>query len=95
MLFSYNRKLQTALSRIERSLRQMGIREVRRYYNEFRREPDYNIAAYGNLLIYYWEVRDFYRRCGYTSLSRWSDQRIWDLYRRQVGYVVRKMLLGR
>ena len=56
---------------------------------EFPNEIDYNIAQYGNLLIYYTDVRDMYNTCGYKSLNKMSDQKLWETYKRQVGYIAR------
>lgn len=53
------------------------------------RESDCNIAAYGNMLIYYDDVRNFYRKHGYKTAERLSDRALWEIYRRQVGYVAR------
>ena len=65
--------------------------EIARYRKEFGREPDYNIAKYGNLLIYYYQVRQMFINCGYSEkhLKRFSDSRIWEMYLYRVGEVVR------
>lgn len=90
--FSKNKKLNGVLNDILESLQEMGIEEVARYYKEFNNEIDYNIAIYGNLLIYYNDIRELYRRNGYTSLDKMSDNKVWDIYRRQVGYVTRALV---
>ena len=90
--FSKNKKLNGVLNDILESLQEMGIEEVARYYNEFNNEIDYNIAQYGNLLIYYADVKELYRRNGYTSLDKMSDHKVWDIYKRQVGYVARTLI---
>lgn len=90
--FSKNKKLNGVLNDILESLQEMGIEEVTRYYKEFKNEIDYNIAIYGNLLIYYNDIRELYKRNGYTSLDKMSDNKIWDIYRRQVGYVARTLV---
>lgn len=59
--FSINPKLNNALSRIAEDLNEYGIDEVKRYMREFPRESDYNIAQYGNLLVYYSDIYAFYR----------------------------------
>ena len=68
-----------------------SIKEIKRYKKEFPKEPDYNIALYGNLIIYYYDVRQMFLRCGYSEkhLNRISDQRLWEMYRYRVGEVVR------
>ena len=90
--FSKNKKLNGVLNDILESLQELGIEEVARYYKEFNNEKDYNIVQYGNLLIYYDDIRELYRRNGYTSLDKMSDNRIWDIYKRQVGYVARALI---
>lgn len=90
--FSKNVKLNTVLMGIYEDLKELGIEEVKRYMGEFKNEPDYNIAQYGNMLIYYYDIREFYKNAGYKSFDNMSDSKIWDIYKRQVGYVARKML---
>lgn len=90
--FSKNKKLNGVLNDILESLQEMDIEEVARYYKEFNNEIDYNIAQFGNLLIYYADVKELYRRNGYTSLDKMSDHKVWDIYKRQVGYVARTLI---
>lgn len=96
--YSINAKLNKVLNDIEDSIkdfyqnRETMISELLRYKNEFSKEVDYNYAQYGNLLIYYHDIRALYRNAGYISLERWSDRRIWETYKRQVGYVIRHIL---
>lgn len=90
--YSKNAKLNKVLTSIEDDLLEIGLDEVKRYYNEFKKEVDYNLAQYGNLLIYYNQIYDFYRNCGYKSTDKMSTEKIWELYKRQVGYVVRCLL---
>ena len=91
--YSKNVKLNKALMKIESNLLDLGINEVKRYYNTFKNEVDYNIAQYGNMLIYYDQIYNFYRKCGYKSTDRMATNKIWDLYKSQVGYVARKLIL--
>ena len=90
--FSKNKKLNGVLNDILESLEELGVEEVRHYYDNFRNETDYNLAQYGNLLVYYYQVKELYSRNGYKTLEKWSDQKVWETYKRQVGYVVRYML---
>lgn len=93
--YSKNKKLNTLLQNIEKSLiDNLGINEIKRYYSEFKNCSDYNIAQYGNLLIYYADIRDFYIDSGYSNstINNMSDYKIWKTYKRQVGYVVRRLL---
>lgn len=87
--FSKCAKLQKALETIFDDLQELGADEVRHYKKEFPREKDFNLAQYGNMLIYYYDIKNFYKSCGYETLDKWSDEKIWDLYLRQVGFVAR------
>lgn len=91
--FSKNKKLQNALQGIYDDLIELGKDEVCRYYNEFKHEPDFNIAQYGNMLVYYNDIRNFYKNCGYLSMEKMSDEKIWDIYKRQVGYIARHYIV--
>lgn len=87
--YSKNNKLNKALTLIEEDLLELGIEEVKRYYDTFKYEVDYNIVQYGNMIIYYSDIYNFYKNCGYKSINKMSTDKIWDLYKRQVGYVAR------
>lgn len=94
--FSPNRKLNGVLSEIRDDLLySMGDNpdeaksEILRYKREFPRMSDYNIVQYGNLLVYYDDIRDFYRKHGYKSMDKLSNDALWETYKRQVGWVVR------
>ena len=91
--YSKNVKLNKVLMEIESNLLDLGLEEIERYYNTFRNEVDYNIAQYGNMLIYYNDIYNFYRSCGYKSTEKMSTEKIWSLYKNQVGYVARKIIL--
>lgn len=91
--FSKNVKLNTVLMGIYEDLQELGINEIKRYYNDYKFEPDFNIAQYGNMLIYFYDIREFYKNAGYKSIEKMSDGKVWEIYKRQVGYVARKMLL--
>lgn len=87
--YSKNKKLQEVLTRIEEQLQYLGLDEVKHYMESFPNEIDYNIAQYGSVLCYYSDVREMYRDCGYKTMEKWSDEKIWETYKRQVGYVAR------
>ena len=87
--FSKNVKLNKVLMGIYEDLKEFGVEEVKRYMGEFKHEPDYNIAQYGNMLIYFYDIREFYKNAGYKSMEKMSDGKIWEIYKRQVGYVAR------
>ena len=92
--FSKNKKLNGVLNDILDSLNDLGLEEVKRYYKEFGNYKDYNIVEYANLLIYYDDIRELYKSNGYKSIDKMSDRKIWETYKRQVGYVVRFMIRG-
>lgn len=87
--FSKNAKLNAELSAIYDDLTCLGAEEVEHYKKSFPREVDFNLAQYGNLFCYYDDVRDLYRTAGYKSLDKMSDDKIWEIYKRQVGYIAR------
>lgn len=95
--WSNNAKLNAVLSEIETDLREMceteaeSIGEIKRYISEFQKESDHNLAQYGNLIVYNCHVRAMYMRCGY-SCKRWSDAKLWEIYKRQVGFVARAIV---
>lgn len=96
--WSKNAKLNAVLSEIECDLRSMcdteeeSLEDIRRYMQEFPQEKDYNLVNYGNLLIYYSQIRELYKSCGYKSIDRMNDSGLWETYRRQVGYVAREIV---
>ena len=98
--YSVNQKLNKALCGIEGQLLDMcdskkeSINQILTYVKDFKKEPDCNIAKHGNLLCYYDDIKDFYKRCGYKSTARMSNNKIWELYKRQVGYVARRIVRG-
>lgn len=94
MKYSKNVKLNTVLNQIKENLLQFGKDEIKRYMKEYPNEPDYNIVDYGNMLIYYWEVRQMYINARYKSFedNRISDSKMWEIYKRQVGYVARQII---
>ena len=89
--YSKNKKLNSVLNEIHGQLIDLGLEEVKHYYNEFKGNIDYNIAQYGNLLIYYVDIKQMYANCGYKSIEKMSDEKVWDIYKRQVGYIIRDM----
>ena len=61
----------------------------------FPDEIDYNIAQYGNVLVYYYQVRELYKDCGYCSkwlLNENNNDAVWHNYRRIVGIVAREII---
>ena len=92
--YSKNNKLNKVLTEIEVDLLDnLELEEIERYYNTFGNEVDFNIVQYGNMLVYYNDIYNFYRSCGYKSTDKMSTSKIWELYKNQVGYVAKKLIL--
>lgn len=93
--FSQNKKTNGVLNEIYNDLleisdtEEQSRNEVKRYAKEFKRLSDCNLVDYGNMLIYYEDIRAMYRKYGYKSLDRLSNIKVWDIYKGQVGYVAR------
>lgn len=99
MKYSKNKKLNTVLTVIENDIiyhfdgdKKLMMTELKRYKSNFPRETDYNFAQYGNLMCYYNQIYDFYRAAGYKSFDKFSPNKIWEIYKRQVGYMIREIL---
>lgn len=94
MKYSKNTKLNTVLNQIENQLTYLELPEIARYMKDFPNEPDYNLAQYGNMLVYYWEIRKMYINAGYKTFenNKISDSKMWEIYKRQVGYVARELM---
>lgn len=92
--WSKNNKLNKLLSGIEEDLLELSLEELKRYYNDFKSEADFNLAQYGNLIVYYYDLRQFYIDCGYSAntINRMSDEELWNTYKRQVGFVTRNII---
>lgn len=88
-VFSPNAKLNSVLKDIYEQLQELGADEVRHYMRNFPNEVDYNLVQYGNLLVYYQDIREMYENAGYSPRSLGSDEKLWELYKRQVGYIAR------
>lgn len=88
--FSKNKKLNEVLNTIYNEVLEIDIDNVKRYYNEFKSYKDYNIYSYGNVRIHYDAIRDLYKE--YKSLSNASDEKLENIYKRQVGYITRYII---
>ena len=73
---------------------QDSLNEVRHYAKEFPKEEDFNLAQYGSLLVYYVQVRRFYKSCEYPRLNELNDSDLWEIYKKDVGYVATRVMLG-
>lgn len=106
MKFSKSAKRDYVMQDIAEDLQPMG-ENVRRYRKEFPYEVDYNLAQYGNLRVYYDEIRDLFIRAGYTEMAErykrnrgdnergdWkiSNGKVWDIYKHMVREVADKMM---
>ena len=94
MKYSKNVKLDNVLNQIENQLTYLELPEIARYMKDFPNEPDYNLAQYGNMLFYYSEIRKMYINAGYKTFenNKISDSKMWEIYKRQVGYVARQIM---
>lgn len=94
MKFSNNTKFNNLLCKIEEQIKkdEKWETEIVRFYKEFPMFPDYNYVSYGNLLISYHDVRELFESCGYTSTKNITDEEIWELYKSQVGHVIRELI---
>lgn len=94
MKYSKNVKLDNVMNQIENQLTYLELPEIARYMKDFPNEPDYNLAQYGNMLVYYWEIRKMYINAGYKTFenNKISDSKMWEIYKRQVGYVARQIM---
>ena len=94
MKYSKNVKLNKVLNEIENQLLEFGTKDIKVCMNIYPEELDYHIAMTGCLLAYYWEVRKMYTDAGYKTFegNKISDSKMWNIYKRQVGYVARKLM---
>lgn len=88
--FSKNKKLNYVLNDIYNDLIELGKDEVRRYMDAFQNEIDYNIYQYGNMRIYYDEIKVLYM--DYKCLKNASINKLISIYKRQVGYMARLII---
>lgn len=94
MKLSKNKKLNYVLNDILDYLVEMDengqYNEVKRYFDDYPNEIDYNIYQYCNLLIYDDELITLYK--DYKSLKNVSVQYLRNIYKKQVGRVARYYL---
>lgn len=88
--FSKNKKLNEVLNTIYNEVMEFGIDNIKMYYNDFKDYKDYNIFSYGNVRIYYDDIRELYKE--YKSLVNASDNKLESIYKRQVGYITRYII---
>jgi len=69
-----------------------SLSEIKRYADNFPKEPDFNIVQYGNLLVYYDQIRNFYIECGCDFVKNKSDDEMWEMYKKHVGIVANQLL---
>ena len=95
--YSPNNKLNAVLKDIHGQLNEVGKSEVDNHKKLFGRDIDYGLVQNGNLLIYYDDIRKMYKKAGYSknTIDKMSDDKVWDTYKRQVGYVARNYPIKR
>ena len=67
------------------------IDKLKRYKSAYRREPDYNYAQYGNLIIASYDIREMYRKAGY-KVCNYSDYKLWQMYLYATGEAIDEIL---
>ena len=100
MNYSINPKLNAVMKSIELQLlskgteKQEALQIIRQYIKAFNKEPDYNLAQYGGMLVSPYDVRELNIQCGYSvaSQNNISDERIWYEYLLRVGLVARELI---
>ena len=100
MKYSVNPNLNAVMNSIEAQLlskgkdKQESLQIIKRYMDTFPKEPDYNLAQHGGMLVSPYDVRDLNVKCGYSFVSqnRISDGRVWNEYLLRVGSVARELL---
>ena len=97
--FSKNVKLNNVLNSIYDSLlsihdtKEESILEIEHYKNDFPKERDYNLYQYGNVLVYNEGIKELYKE--YASLKNVSIEKLISIYKRQVGYVARYIIINK
>lgn len=95
--YSTNPKLERVLCEIEKQLLNLGgtrkeaLEEIKHHKRDFPKECDFNIAQFGGVLAAHDDIRAMYKKAGYKSLDKLSNDAIWETYKRQVGFVARKL----
>ena len=93
---SKNKKLNAALNGIYSQMLNIcdneleSVSTVKRYKNDFKNVIDFNIYSYGNVLIYFYDIRNFYILCGYKA-KNWSDEKVCNIYKRQIRYIANNL----
>jgi len=86
-------------------LEELGIDEVKHYMGAFPRETDFNLVQYGEMRIYYAEIREMYVNAGAKQYGetykrarngnaagdyKISDDQLWEFYKRDVARIARE-----
>ena len=83
--FSKNKKLNYVLNDIYSYLMELGKDDIKRYMHDFPYEIDYNIYQFGNMRIYYSEIKELYK--DYKCLKNASIDKLINIYKRQIRYM--------
>lgn len=73
-------------------LEELGTDEIYHYYSSFPEEIDYNLVQYGEMRVYYSDIRKMYIEAGRTEAENWSDTKLWYEYKRSVGGIAKRLL---
>lgn len=93
--FSKNKKLNDVLNNIIIDYLEDTPEETlalfKQYYQAFnKKEVDYNLAQYGCGRVYYSELDNLYKN--YKTLKIFDYDKLWEIYKRQTGYIVRYIM---
>ena len=75
MKYSVNPNLNAVMNSIEKLLlskgkdKQESIQIIKRYIKSFPKEPDYNLAQHGGMLVSPYDVRELNIKCGYSAVE--------------------------
>lgn len=63
--------------------------DVPRYRKEFPKETDYNLYAYGNLIIATYDIQQLFIKAGYVGSEKWNNDKVIKAYKSVVGQCAR------
>lgn len=102
LFWAKDKKLNKWLGQIAVQLLEMcdrydeSLQQIQRYVAEFPRDTDYKIAEHANVLFYPDSIVEHRNACGYQEkYSEAKASEIWDLYKRQVGFVAKELVTRR
>ena len=94
--FSKNAKLNGLMSEMYDSIlsfcdtEEESRNEIQRYKNEHNDKAGVEMCQDGCLLCYYDDVRDLYEKHNYKTVTRFSNPKLWEIYKRQINSLIYK-----